>query len=103
LLVSVGQTTRQRINYFYVNEAILMSEHRTPTYLFQVVMVSFTVCCVFEYCSHITGALKCWGTLAVAQSAPLNPPLARMTWRAAKSLHSSGKHLQLIATDGVPL
>jgi len=32
LLVSVGQTTRQRINYFYVNEAISMSEHKAPTY-----------------------------------------------------------------------
>jgi len=32
LLVSVGQTTSQRINYFYVNEAISMSEHRAPTY-----------------------------------------------------------------------
>jgi len=32
LLVSVGQTTRQRINYFYVNETIPMSEHRAPTY-----------------------------------------------------------------------
>ena len=29
LLVSVSQTTRQRINYFYVNEAIAISEHRT--------------------------------------------------------------------------
>jgi len=27
-LMSVGQTTCQRINYFYVNEAISMSEHR---------------------------------------------------------------------------
>jgi len=32
LLVSVGQTTRQRINYFYVNGAILMSKHRASTY-----------------------------------------------------------------------
>jgi len=30
--VSVGQTTRQRINYFYVNEPTSMSEHRAPTY-----------------------------------------------------------------------
>jgi len=34
LLMSVGQTTRQRINYFYVNEAISLSEHRAPTYSF---------------------------------------------------------------------
>ena len=33
LLVSVGQTKRQRINYFYVNEAISMSEHRQSAYL----------------------------------------------------------------------
>ena len=32
MLVSVGQTTRQRISYFYGNEAISMSEHRAPTY-----------------------------------------------------------------------
>jgi len=32
LLVSVDQTKRQRINYFYVNEAISVSEHRAPTY-----------------------------------------------------------------------
>jgi len=32
LLVSVGQTTRQRINYFYVNEASLTIEHRVPAY-----------------------------------------------------------------------
>jgi len=32
LLVSVDQTTRQRINYFYGNEAISMNEHRAPTY-----------------------------------------------------------------------
>jgi len=32
LLVSVGQTTRQRINYFYVNKAISMSKHRAPIY-----------------------------------------------------------------------
>jgi len=32
LLVSVGQTTRHRINYFYVNEATAMSEHRAPTH-----------------------------------------------------------------------
>jgi len=28
----VDQTTRQRINYFYVNEAFSSSEHRVPTY-----------------------------------------------------------------------
>jgi len=32
LLVSVGQTTRQRIIYFYVNKAISMSKHGAPTY-----------------------------------------------------------------------
>jgi len=46
LLVSVGQTTRQRIIYFYVNEAISMSEHRAPTYQFHLAMVSFTAYCV---------------------------------------------------------
>jgi len=30
LLVSVGQTTRQRMNYFYVNKAISMSGQRAP-------------------------------------------------------------------------
>jgi len=30
--MSVGQITRQKINYFYVNEAISMSEHRAPIY-----------------------------------------------------------------------
>jgi len=56
LLVSVSQTRRQRIyfnaneNYFYVNEAISMSEHRAPTYYFQMAMVSFTAYCVlFTY------------------------------------------------------
>jgi len=43
LLVTVGQTTHQRINYFYVDEAISMREHRTPTYQFQFAMVSLTV------------------------------------------------------------
>jgi len=43
--MSVGQTTRQRINYFYVNEAISMSEHRAPICWFQVAMVSFTAYC----------------------------------------------------------
>ena len=47
LLVSVGQTTRQRINYFYVNEAISMIEYRAPTYWFQLAMVYFTAYCVF--------------------------------------------------------
>jgi len=32
LLVSVGQTTSQRINYFYANETISISEHKAPTY-----------------------------------------------------------------------
>jgi len=32
LLVSVDQTTRQRINYVYVNKAISMNEHKAPTY-----------------------------------------------------------------------
>jgi len=32
LLVSVDQTTRQRINYFNVNEAISMNEQRLFTY-----------------------------------------------------------------------
>jgi len=32
LRVSTGQTTRQRINYFYANEAFSTSEHRAPTY-----------------------------------------------------------------------
>jgi len=31
--VSVDQTT-PKINYFYVNETISMSEHRASTYLF---------------------------------------------------------------------
>jgi len=30
--VSVGQTKRQSIQYFYINETISMSEHRAPTY-----------------------------------------------------------------------
>jgi len=30
LRVSTGQTTRQRINYFYANEAFSTSEHRAP-------------------------------------------------------------------------
>jgi len=30
--MSVGQTTRHRINYFYVNETISMSEHIAATY-----------------------------------------------------------------------
>jgi len=47
LLVSVGQTTPQRIDYFYVNEAIPMSEHRTPTYLFHLAMVYlYSVLCI---------------------------------------------------------
>jgi len=32
LLVSVGQTTRQRINYFYVNETISIGEHRASPF-----------------------------------------------------------------------
>jgi len=32
LLESVGQTTRQRINYLYVNETISMSEDTAATY-----------------------------------------------------------------------
>ena len=32
LLESVGQTTRQWINYFYVNEAISMSGYKARTY-----------------------------------------------------------------------
>jgi len=32
VLVSVGQTTRQRINYFNVNETISVSEHRALIY-----------------------------------------------------------------------
>jgi len=50
LLVSVGQNTRQRINYFYVNEAISMSEHRVPIFAkWQWYLLQHTV-----YCSHIT-------------------------------------------------
>jgi len=50
LLVSVDQTTRQKINYFYVNEAISKSHHRGPAYQFQLAMVSFTAYCVlFAY------------------------------------------------------
>jgi len=50
LLVRVDQTTRQRTNYFYVNKAISMSEHRAPTYQFQSAMVSFTAyCALFTY------------------------------------------------------
>jgi len=30
--MSVGQTTRQRVNHFYVNETISMSDHGAPTY-----------------------------------------------------------------------
>ena len=55
-------------------------EHRTPTYQFQLAMVSFPAYCVV-YCSHITHfhRLRDWGPqrlgpLAVAQSAP---PLIR--------------------------
>jgi len=67
VLVSVDQTTRQRINYFYVNEQ------------FQCVSTERIV-----YCSHFTlfyqlmdwGPPKCSGPLAVAQSAPpLNLPI----------------------------
>jgi len=32
LLVSVGQTTRQRINYYFVKGAISMIVFRAPTY-----------------------------------------------------------------------
>jgi len=32
LAVSVDQTTRQRINYFYASETISMNEHRASTY-----------------------------------------------------------------------
>jgi len=49
LLVSVSQTSRQRINYFYVNKTISVSEHRAPTYWFQLTTASF-----IAYCSHIT-------------------------------------------------
>jgi len=78
LLVSVDQTTRQRINYFYVDEAISVSEHRAPTYYFQVAMVQHTV-----YCSHITlftdlgiGAPYMLGAPGCSPvSTPLNPPL----------------------------
>jgi len=40
-MFSVGQTTCQIINYFYVNEAISVSEHRAPTYYFQLVPQNF--------------------------------------------------------------
>jgi len=43
--VTVGQTTRQSINYFHINEAISMSEHRAPTYPFPLMVVSFTAYC----------------------------------------------------------
>jgi len=49
VLVSVGQTTRQRINYFYVNEAISVSEHLLISsnwrwYLLQCIV----------HCTHVT-------------------------------------------------
>jgi len=56
---------------FYVNEAISMSEHRAPTYQFQLAMVSFTT---YTFSDLGSGAPKCLGPLAVAQSAP---PLIR--------------------------
>jgi len=66
LLVSVGQTTRQRSNYFDVNEAISMIEYRAPTYWFQLAMVSFTAYCVFStyytfFRLRIWGPPKSWG------------------------------------------
>ena len=75
--MGVGQTIPQIITYFYVNETISVSEHRAPSYKFQLAMVSSTA-----YCTHITlffrlrdwDPSKCWGPLAVAQSAP---PLIR--------------------------
>ena len=73
LLVSVGQTTRQRINYFYVNEAISMIEYRAPTYYFQLAIVSFTAYCVFfTYYTFFWlrnwEPPKSWWPLAVSQS-----------------------------------
>ena len=51
LLVSVGQTKRQRIKNFYVNEVISINQHRAPTYQFQLRLVSFTEYFVlFTYC-----------------------------------------------------
>jgi len=50
MLVSVNQTTRKRINYFYVSEAISVIEHRAPTYQFQRAIISFAA-----YCSHRPG------------------------------------------------
>jgi len=40
VLVSVGQTTRQRINCFFVNETDSVSEHRAPTCQFYLAMAS---------------------------------------------------------------
>jgi len=72
LLVSVSKTTRQGINYFYVNEAISMSEHRAPTYQLQLAMASFTTYSVLLYVllTWGLGARYRVGPLAVAQSAP---------------------------------
>jgi len=77
LLVSVGQTTSQRIDYFYVNEEFTTSEHRAPASQSWLAMVSFTVYCIV-YGWHITpffrlrnrGPPKWWEPQAVAQSAP---------------------------------
>jgi len=62
-----------------------MSEHRVPTFYFQAAMVSFTAYCVlFTYYTFYRlrdwGPPKCWGPLAVAQSAPHLIRQCREAW-----------------------
>jgi len=78
--VSVVQTTRQRINYVYVNEAFSTSEHRASTHQswWRWYLLQCTVLCIVYTLFFFTD-LEIMGpangrTLTVAQSAP---PLIR--------------------------
>ena len=99
MLVSVGQKKRQRINYFYVNEAISLvsTEHLL---LFQSGNgIFYSVLCIVHILLFLPtwnwGPPKCWGPLAVAQSAPL---LIRHCF-----VTSSSRMLCIVSTDFLAL
>ena len=90
--MSVCQTIRQRINYFYVNEAIQMSEHRAPTHWFQLAMVSYAAHFVlFTYYTFsdvgIRGPLNVGVTGCSPVITPLHPPLPWGLWTRARPMY----------------